>query len=153
MGAEPAGDDEDVGCLDLVDGGVGNEGEALGVAANRTTMLADDDRFRAGQSAEDLVRADGVEGRHVVVDEDGDLHVDIIGLSSRAAHRAPPLRSGSGRTDPLSDRRRLDPAGHSELSQDVRDVDAGSLFGDEELSADLPIRHARGDECKDLSFP
>ena len=85
LGAGPAGDDEDVGCGDVVEGGVGDEGEALGVAANRAALLADHDRLRAGQPAEDLVRADGVESRHVVVGEDGDLHVATIGLSGSGA--------------------------------------------------------------------
>ena len=153
LGAGPARDDEHVGCRDLVEDGVGDEGQALGVAANRAALLADHDRLRAGQSAEHLVRADGVEGRHVVVGEDGDLHAATLDLSARVPHRAPPLRSTSGHADPLRDGGGVDPAADAELAQDVGDVDAGGLLRDEELGPDLPIRLAHGDEGEDFSLP
>ena len=93
LGAGPAGDDDDVGRGDLVESGVGDEGQAPGVGAHPAAPLVDHDHLRAGQPAEDLGGADGVEDCHVVVGEDGDLHRDTVGLRRPVPHRASPLRS------------------------------------------------------------
>ena len=48
--------------------------------------------------------------------------------------------SGSRRAQAVSDRRGLATAGHAQLGQDVRDVDAGRLRADEQLVGDLAVR-------------
>jgi hypothetical protein len=80
FGAGPARNDEDVGSWNLIEGGVGDDGKAAGVAPHRPSLFTDDDRVGSRQPAEDFVRAHGVERGHVVVDEDGDLHGATVRL-------------------------------------------------------------------------
>ena len=72
--AGAAGDDHDVRGGHLGEGPVGDEREAALVVADRAGLLGDEDGLGAGAAAEDLVRADGVEGGEAVEEHDGDLH-------------------------------------------------------------------------------
>jgi hypothetical protein len=69
-----AGDDEDVGVGDLVEGVVDVEGESSGIGADGSGVFADGDGVGVGESGEDFVGSDGVEGGEAFVEEDGDLH-------------------------------------------------------------------------------
>src|SRR5690606_38143195 len=72
--AGPARCDDDVGAGHLVQGAVGGQGEPAGLVAHGPGPLGDEHRLGAGDPAEDLVGADGVEGREAVEEDDGDLH-------------------------------------------------------------------------------
>jgi hypothetical protein len=52
----------------------------------------------------------------------------------------------------VSNRGRLATAGHAELGEDVGDVEAGGLLGDEQRLADLPVRPALSDQGKNLGL-
>jgi hypothetical protein len=67
-----------------------------------------------------------------------------------AGHGAPV--GGSNEARPPGDHNRLGPAGRADLAEDVRDVDAGGLLGDEEVRADLPVRAAVRQQLKDFAL-
>src|SRR4051794_35377774 len=52
----------------------------------------------------------------------------------------------------MGDCGRFDPIIDTELPEDVRDVDARSLAGDEQRVGDLLVRAARGEETEDLQL-
>jgi hypothetical protein len=52
----------------------------------------------------------------------------------------------------MGGRGRLAPSGHAEFGKDVGDVDAGGLFGDEELLADLPVGLPLGQQGEHLGL-
>ena len=52
----------------------------------------------------------------------------------------------------MGDCGRLAATGHAELGEDVGDVEAGRLLGDEQRLADLPVRPPLGDEGEDLGL-
>ena len=70
----PAGHEEDVGAGDVVEGGVGDEGQGLGVGALRTGLGGHEGEVGVGEAGEHLVGADGVEGGEAVEEQDGDVH-------------------------------------------------------------------------------
>ena len=53
---------------------------------------------------------------------------------------------------PVGQRGRLTPGRDAELPEDVRDVDACGLAGDEELASDLAVRTTVGDQDQHLAL-
>ncbi len=79
-GDDPAGDQEHVGVRHLVEGVLDVEDEEPVVVGEEALLLRADDDLRAGEEAEHLVRADGVEGGELGVEADGDLHAPTMRL-------------------------------------------------------------------------
>src|SRR5690349_17997128 len=74
-----------------------------------------------------------------------------MGRAVRAMTQGP--GDGSVETGPLRKRGSLEPAAHTELSEDVRDVDARGLLRDVEILADLTVGPAGCHEAQDLRLP
>ena len=58
----------------LREGTVGDEPEGLLLGTLHARTIADEDHLRARELAQHIVRADGVERRHAVVEQDRDPH-------------------------------------------------------------------------------
>jgi hypothetical protein len=59
----------------------------------------------------------------------------------------------AGEAEPVGDRGRLGSIAHTELGQDVGDVNAGGLVADEQGLGDLAVAAAVGDQRQDLALP
>ena len=97
--AEAAGDDDDVRAPDLVERGVRDQGEGVGLVADRPCVLGDEDRLVARHGVEDVVRPGDVEGGEAVVEQVGDLHCLLQPGSDLGCH--------AGRCTKLSSRERI----------------------------------------------
>src|SRR5690348_13462802 len=83
------------------------------------------------------------------------------GRGHRPRHRAPGSPgpgaglASRGQPDPVAvrDRRRLGPAGRTQLRQDVGHVHARGLGGDEQLRGDLPVAAALREQPENLTLP
>src|SRR5690349_16780951 len=75
-------------------------------------------------------------------------------LGSPVGPRAPGLRGAGGVEEAEAVRLggRLATAGHAQLAQDVRHVDAGRLGRDEQLAGDLPVAAPGRDQAEHLEL-
>jgi hypothetical protein len=72
--AGSARDNDDIGPLDVGQGGIGDQAQGALLVHHRAGRMRGEDDFRARQAAEDVIGADGVQRREPVEQHDGDKH-------------------------------------------------------------------------------